>query len=87
MIIIRIGDTSSLVLSGDQKLYLNSQMGLYFALYLAFSMGMVGTILATNLVEFYAFFELMLVPTFFLIAFLVMGTGKRLHSYSFCGQQ
>ncbi len=40
-------------------------MGLYFALYLALSMGMVGTVLATNLVEFYAFFELMLVPAFF----------------------
>ena len=73
----RIGDTSSLVLSGDQKLYLNSQMGLYFALYLAFSMGMVGTILATNLVEFYAFFELMLVPTFFLIAFFGYGNRKK----------
>jgi proton-translocating NADH-quinone oxidoreductase chain M len=72
-----IGDTSSLVLSGDQKLYLNSQMGLYFALYLAFSMGMVGTILATNLVEFYAFFELMLVPTFFLIAFFGYGNRKK----------
>jgi proton-translocating NADH-quinone oxidoreductase chain M len=71
------GDTSSLVLSGDQKLYLNSQMGLYFALYLAFSMGMVGTILATNLVEFYAFFELMLVPTFFLIAFFGYGNRKK----------
>ncbi len=78
MIIILIGDTSSLVLSGDQKLYLNSQMGLYFALYLAFSMGMVGTILATNLVEFYAFFELMLVPTFFLIAFFGYGNRKKI---------
>jgi proton-translocating NADH-quinone oxidoreductase chain M len=72
-----IGDTSSLVLSGDQKLYLNSQMGLYFALYLAFSMAMVGTVLATNLVEFYAFFELMLVPTFFLIAFFGYGNRKK----------
>jgi proton-translocating NADH-quinone oxidoreductase chain M len=71
------GDISSLVLSGDQKIYLNSQMGLYFALYLAFSMGMVGTILATNLVEFYAFFELMLVPTFFLIAFFGYGNRKK----------
>ncbi len=71
------GNTSSLVLSGDQKIYLNSQMGLYFALYLAFSMGMVGTILATNLVEFYAFFELMLVPTFFLIAFFGYGNRKK----------
>ena len=55
-----------LVLSDNQKLFLNSQMGLYFALYLAFSMGMLGTVLATNLVEFYAFFELMLGSYFFL---------------------
>ena len=60
---------STLVLSDNQKLYLNGQMGLYFALYLALSMGMVGTVLATNLVEFYAFFELMLVPALFLDCF------------------
>ena len=68
---------SALVLSDNQKLYLNGQMGLYFALYLALSMGMVGTVLATNLVEFYAFFELMLVPAFFLIAFFGYGNRKR----------
>jgi proton-translocating NADH-quinone oxidoreductase chain M len=68
---------STLVLSDKQKLYLNGQMGLYFALYLALSMGMVGTVLATNLVEFYAFFELMLVPAFFLIAFFGYGNRKR----------
>jgi proton-translocating NADH-quinone oxidoreductase chain M len=71
------GNNSILVLSDNQKLFLNSQMGLYFALYLAFSMGMLGTILATNLVEFYAFFELMLVPTFFLIAFFGYGNRRR----------
>ncbi|HEY6536595.1 MAG TPA: NADH-quinone oxidoreductase subunit M [Candidatus Nitrosocosmicus sp.] len=69
--------SSTLVLSGDQKVYLDSQMGLYFALYLTFAMGMLGTVLATNLVEFYAFFELMLVPTFFLIAFFGYGNRKR----------
>jgi len=68
---------STLVLSDNQKLYLNGQMGLYFALYLALSMGMVGTVLATNLVEFYAFFELMLVPALFLIAFFGYGNRKR----------
>src|SRR4051812_14671012 len=68
---------STLVLSDNQKLYLNGQMGLYFALYMALSMGMVGTVLATNLVEFYAFFELMLVPAFFLIAFFGYGNRKR----------
>src|ERR687897_2926880 len=35
------------------KQYVNTQVGLYFALYLAFSMGMLGTVLATNLIEFF----------------------------------
>src|SRR5215213_4145476 len=39
----------------DTKKYLNSQMGIYFALYLAFSMGMLGTVLATNLIQFYVY--------------------------------
>ncbi len=66
---------SSLVLTTDQKSYLNKQLGLYYSLYLVFAMGMLGTVLATNLFEFYVFFELMLVPSFFLIAFF--GYGKR----------
>ncbi len=68
---------STLILSDKQKSYLNTQMGIYFALYLAFSMGMLGTVLATNLIEFYAFFELMLVPPLFLIAFFGYGNRKR----------
>ena len=68
---------SSLVLSTDQKSYLNSQLGLYYSLYLVFAMGMLGTVLATNLFEFYVFFELMLVPSFFLIAFFGYGNKKR----------
>ena len=68
---------SSLVLSTDQKSYLNSQMGLYYSLYLVFAMGMLGTVLATNLFEFYVFFELMLVPSFFLIAFFGYDNRKR----------
>src|ERR687892_741836 len=62
----------------DTRKYLNSQMGLYFALYLAFSMGMFGTVLATNLIQFYVFFELMLVPSFFLIAFYGYGARRRI---------
>ena len=42
--------------------------GLYFALYLLYATGMIGAVLATNLIEFYLFFELMLVPSYFLIA-------------------
>src|SRR5918996_638339 len=62
----------------DTRKYLNTQMGLYFALYLAFSMGMFGTVLATNLIQFYVFFELMLVPSFFLIAFYGYGARRRI---------
>jgi NADH-quinone oxidoreductase subunit M len=68
---------STLVLTTDQKSYLNEQLGLYFSLYLVFAMGMLGTVLATNLFEFYVFFELMLVPSFFLIAFFGYGKRKR----------
>jgi NADH-quinone oxidoreductase subunit M len=42
--------------------------GLYYSLYMIYSLGMIGTVLATNLIEFYLFFEIMLVPSFFLIA-------------------
>lgn len=56
---------------------INTQMGLYFALFLTFSMGMVGTVLSTNLIEFYVFFELMLVPAFLLIALFGYQTRKR----------
>lgn len=59
------------------KQHIDTQMGLYFALFLTFSMGMVGTVLSTNLIEFYVFFELMLVPAFFLIALFGYSTRKR----------
>ena len=45
-----------------------SRFGLYLALYLLYSGGMVGTVLATNLIELYFMFEFMLVPSYFLIA-------------------
>ena len=61
-----------------EEQYVNHHMGLYFVLYLTFSMGMLGTVLATNLIEFYVFFELMLVPSFFLIAFYGYGERKRI---------
>jgi len=64
------------VLETDQRV--KNQMALYFSLYLAFSMGMLGTVLATNLIEFYVFFELMLVPSFFLIAFYGYGARRRI---------
>jgi proton-translocating NADH-quinone oxidoreductase chain M len=68
----------STYLTTETRQYLNTQVGLYFALYLAFSMGMLGTVLATNLIEFFVFFELMLVPSFFLIAFYGYGARRRI---------
>ncbi|MEO9362423.1 MAG: NADH-quinone oxidoreductase subunit M [Nitrososphaera sp.] len=72
------GSGTITLLSPEQKQYVNSQMGLYFGLYLAFSMGMLGTVLATNVIEFYVFFELMLVPSFFMIAFYGYGARRRI---------
>ncbi|MDG7054106.1 MAG: NADH-quinone oxidoreductase subunit M, partial [Nitrososphaerota archaeon] len=55
--------------------YVNKQSSVYFALFLVFAMGMLGTVLATNLIEFYIFFEVMLIPAFFMIA--IWGDGNR----------
>jgi proton-translocating NADH-quinone oxidoreductase chain M len=72
-------NTETLTISGaNEEEYVNHHMGLYFGLYLTFSMGMLGTVLATNLIEFYVFFELMLVPSFFLVAFYGYGERKRI---------
>jgi len=49
--------------------FVNRQSGVYYALFLVFSMGMLGTVLATNLIEFYIFFEVMLIPAFLLVGF------------------
>jgi NADH-quinone oxidoreductase subunit M len=47
----------------------------YFSLYQLYAAGMMGTVLATNLIEFYLFFELMLVPSWALIN--SFGTGEK----------
>ena len=74
-----VNEMKTLTVAGvNEEQYTNQQMGLYFALYLTFSMGMLGTVLATNLIEFYVFFELMLVPSFFLVAFYGYGERKRI---------
>ncbi len=52
-------------------------LGAYFALYLLYASGMVGTVLATNLIQFYLFWELMLVPSYFLIAEWGYGDRER----------
>ena len=49
--------------------------GTYYMLFVMFSAAMLGCALATNLIEFYIFLELTLVPSFLLIAFY--GYGKR----------
>lgn len=70
--------TTALVESAGLTTYVNNQSGLYFALYLVFAMGMLGTVLATNLIEFYIFFEVMLIPGFFLVAFWGDGPRRRI---------
>lgn len=56
---------------------INHHMGIFLSMYMVFSMGMVGTILATNVIEFYVFFELTLIPAFFLVAFYGYSNRKR----------
>ncbi|MDE1863268.1 MAG: NADH-quinone oxidoreductase subunit M [Thaumarchaeota archaeon] len=59
---------TTMVESASLKSYVNQQVGIYYALYLVMAMGMLGAVLATNLIEFYIFFEFMLIPAFFMIA-------------------
>jgi NADH-quinone oxidoreductase subunit M len=53
----------------------NSKHGIYHLLYLTYAAGMLGTVLATNLIQFYIFFEIMLIPSYLLIA--EFGYGDR----------
>jgi len=69
------GGQTSIVEASSLSNYVNAKSGLYFALYLLFAMGMLGTVLATNLIEFFIFFEIMLIPGFFLVA--LWGAGNR----------
>ncbi len=50
-------------------------LGAYFALYLLYSGSMLGAVLTTNLVAFFVFFELMLLPSWAMIG--VWGTGAK----------
>jgi len=72
------GQSTALLESSGLKTYVNNQSGLYFAMFLVFSMGMLGTVLSTNLIEFYIFFEVMLIPSFFLIAWYGDGPRRRI---------
>jgi NADH-quinone oxidoreductase subunit M len=70
--------TTAIVETSGLNDYVNKQSGVYFAMFLVFAMGMLGTVLATNLIEFYIFFEVMLIPGFFLIAFWGDGPKRRI---------
>lgn len=52
--------------------------GSYYMLYVMFASAMLGTALSTNLVEFYIFLELALIPSFLLIAFYGYGARERI---------
>jgi NADH-quinone oxidoreductase subunit M len=52
--------------------------GMYYMLYIMFASSMLGTTLSTNLVEFYIFLELTLIPSFLLIAFYGYGARDRI---------
>jgi len=56
----------------------SERWGLFFMLYQLYFSGMVGAVLATNLIEFYIFFELMLIPSYFLIAEFGYGEKGRI---------
>jgi NADH-quinone oxidoreductase subunit M len=73
-----IAQTTAIVESSGLTNYVNKQSSVYFAMFLVFAMGMLGTVLATNLIEFYIFFEVMLIPAFFMIAFWGDGNKRRI---------
>ncbi len=73
-----IESTTQMTTLVEKESYVRTQTGLYFALYLTFSMAMLGTVLATNLIEFYVFFELMLIPAFLMVAFYGYGAKRRI---------
>ncbi len=52
--------------------------GVYYMLYVMFSSAMLGTVFSTNLLEFYLFLELSLLPSFLLIAFYGYGEKSRI---------
>lgn len=55
-----------------------ARYGLYYSLYMLYTVGMIGTVLSSNLIQFYIFFEIMLIPSFFLIAEWGYGDRNRI---------
>jgi NADH-quinone oxidoreductase subunit M len=56
----------------------NEAYSIYYALYLLYTMGMLGTVMATNTIQFYLFYELMLVPSWALINNYGYGERERI---------
>ncbi len=50
----------------------------YYALYLLYAVGMLGTVMATNTIQFYFFYELMLVPSWALVNNYGYGERERI---------
>jgi NADH-quinone oxidoreductase subunit M len=50
----------------------------YYFLYTLFALAMIGTVMSTNIIEFYVFLELTLIPSFLLIAFYGYGDRVRI---------
>lgn len=50
----------------------------YYFLYTLFALAMLGTVMSTNIIEFYVFLELTLIPSFLLIAFYGYGDRMRI---------
>ncbi len=64
--------------SSEREEQVKSGIGSYYMLYLLYTSGMIGTTLATNVIQFYLFFELMLIPSYFLIARFGYGDRNRI---------
>jgi len=56
----------------------NKTYASYYTLYLLYAVGMMGTVLATNLIQFYLFYELMLVPSWAMINNYGYGERERI---------
>ena len=56
----------------------NGAYATYYGLYLLYAVGMLGTVMATNTIQFYLFYELMLVPSWALINNYGYGERERI---------
>jgi len=56
----------------------NSAYASYYTFYLLYAVGMLGTVLTTNMIQFYLFYELMLVPSWVLINNYGYGERERI---------